>query len=137
MAIQFPSLIDFMDEYGMKELHNMHNDHLETFGVNSSFSDFVQVYYNDARDEWNLKRICNVRIKTPEFNDETDIDMSLQMAKECFAKIFNIGDRHITAGQIVETDELAPDHHSATMVVDTFHNKLIPAIQKFLNEYKG
>jgi hypothetical protein len=137
MAIQFPNLVDFMDEYGMNELHAMHKDHQNAIGDYCSFSDFVQGYYEDARDEWSLEMIRNTKIETPVFNDESDVDMSLQMAKECFAKIFNVGDRHITAGRIVETNELAPDHNSAMMVVDTFHNQLIPAIQKFLNEYKG
>jgi len=131
--IQFPSLIEWIDDIGLKELHSMHYDIEKTLNEKISFDTFVQKEYNAAKEDWEADMFFKTNLVNSNINEDDDI--VLQMAKEVFINIFNQGQSNMDAGFVVTNEDLAPDYESAKIIVDSFHNVLLPAIQKFLDNY--
>jgi hypothetical protein len=135
MAITFPSLINFIDEYGMEKFHEMHECHQALCSREISFENFVNELYQRKEREWGQ----NMFFPDSTFclSDNEEEDVVLTAAKIVFMEIFEHGNSNMKPATVIIEQEIAPDYGSASLVVHKYHGVLFPAIQKFLNEFKG
>lgn len=126
MANRFPSLIEWIDEMTMKELHSLHKENEPEI----SFDAFVQNEYEAHKQMWNddmnTKRIVK-------YNPNEDIDVALDTAKIVFANILNDAIRSGKVKSSILQEELTPDYRTDAHVVDVFFCRIIPAVEKMLN----
>ena len=133
MATKFPNLIDWMDDVGMAELHDQHMTYMKDAQDNIPFSNFVAAQHNVAEGMWEDEMFQTNPLKIEE--NEND-DMDLLIAKDIFVTIFNNGIESADPGIIVTQEECAPDAETAKYVINTFWNKVVPAVKKALEELK-
>lgn len=129
--INFPNMIDWIDERGLEDLHKLHEKFLKDYpNEKILFSDFVKNEYEGEKMQWedfvyNTKN--ELRIKD-DWND-TSIESACVIVKE----ILNKGIKEGMVQKIVVNDELAIDYDTAQVIVDTFFYQVIPTIEKTLN----
>jgi hypothetical protein len=135
MAIKFPSLIEWIDEYGLKELHAMHQDFMKDVEQEISFENFVQQHYESCKEQWiDDMRLIPAKIKY-ELNNEGD-DISLEMAKLVLKEMVNNSINNGEVSRIVLSEDMAPEYNSSVSIINDFFDKVIPAIEKALEELK-
>lgn len=133
--IQFPDLIDWMDEMSLEELHSLHKDFEKNFEKKIEFSKFVVDEYESAKTGWVEEMAYSRQIVDGCDPDGAD-DICLDSAKYIFKRIFDKGVDLNRVSNIICDDELAPDHNCAQVIVDAFWNKIVPAIEKTLKDLK-
>jgi hypothetical protein len=125
--INFPTLIDWIDEEGMDDLHNRHNDFNSLIKeAEISFSQFANNEYEHAKQIW-IDEIYNGKCINIPFNEHGDI--SIESAKQVINRLIDSD----TVGNTITDSDLAPDYHTAIMVNDAFWNVIVPAIKKAIN----
>jgi hypothetical protein len=131
MSTKFPTLIEFIDEMGLDELHATHRSYVEECDE-ISFSDFVKEHYEACRQIWEDDMNCVPRSFIVPFNEDNDI--TLESAKVVMKDIINDALMNKKVREIILENELAPNYESATMIVFEFRRTVLPAIEKALNE---
>jgi hypothetical protein len=134
MVTKFPDLIEFIDDMGLCELHKIHHDYVKEC-EDISFSDFVKVHHEGCRQMWEDDMRCGRKKVNILFDEDSDI--LIETAKMVMAEIINRGLRDNWVRQIVLEDDLAPDCYNAVHIVEIFNRKVLPAVEKTLNELKG
>ena len=131
---KFPSMIEYIDDLGLDELHNAHRDEMaeEDPSEQISFSDYVESHYQMAREMWDDEMI-NIPMKT-NVSFDTEKEIALACAIEVMKTMIDEGLRENRVRDIILTDDLAPDYTSAVCIVDEFRKVVLPAIEKALNE---
>jgi len=131
---KFPSMIEYIDDLGLDELHNAHRDEMseEDPSEQISFSDYVESHYQMAREMWEDEMI-NIPMKT-NVSFDTEKEIALACAIEVMKTMIDEGLREHRVRDIILTDDLAPDYTSAVCIVDEFRKVVLPAIEKALNE---
>jgi hypothetical protein len=129
--IKFPNLIEFIDEFGLDELHATHKSYVEECDE-ISFSDFVKEHYEGCRQMWEDDMKCLPKSINVSFNDDGEI--ALESAKMVMVQIINDALKSKKVREIILKDELAPDYESSTMIVFEFARLVIPAIEEALDK---
>jgi hypothetical protein len=130
MSIEFPTMIEFIEDVGMESLHESHESYIEDTGeYGKSFSNFVEEMYESHKqmfhDEMNF-------VKKIGYNVNDNIDISVEMAKVVLVEIINKAIQKGDVKKIILEEELAPDCGSAMIVALEFRKTVIPAIEKTL-----
>lgn len=129
--IQFPNMIDWIDEMSLKELHSLHRDFNQANEEKVDFSKFVEMEYESAKTGWVGEMTYSRQIADGCDPDGAD-DVCLDTAKYLFKRIFDKGTDLNRVSNIICDDDLAPDHNCALMVAESFWYKVVPAIEKTL-----
>ena len=114
--IKFPSLIEWIEDCGWKELHAYHEDFLITGVEKVSFDDFVQKEYESAKDEWFSTVNYRREIKF-QMNEEND--PGTESAKEILVMIINKGIKEGMVKDLILND-LACDSFTAEIIASEF-----------------
>lgn len=131
--MKFPSMVDWMDEYGMEELHRMHVDfNRMSDEPDLSFSDFVEHQYEENKEEWEDQMNRGKAISVPM---HADGEIDLENAKQVMVGVV----RHLCENpsiihKIIDDEDLAPDYMCALHVVDRFWDTVVPGIDLALKK---
>lgn len=134
--IKFPSMIEFIDEMGLDELHNAHKQYDEDNETSTSFSEFVEEHYESLKESWeDDMRYTPKKALDVKYNE--NIDIELDTAKQVMVAIVNKALANGKPGKIILEEELVPDYFLAYPVLEKFFSMVIPAVEKSLNELEG
>lgn len=132
--MKFPSMIDWMDEYGMEELHRMHADFNRMVDAPDmlEFSAFVEHQYEESKEQWDDGMNQAKAISVPM---DMDGEVDLENAKQVMVGVVRmLADEPGIIRSIIENDDLAPDYMCALHVVDRFWDTVVPGIEKALKK---
>jgi hypothetical protein len=134
--VKFPTLIEFIDEVGLDELHATHKDYMEDMDENdTSFDTFVKQHYKCLKESWEDDiRYGKKEIFVP-FDDVNDI--VLETAKMVMKAIIDKGLKDGLVAKTICEEDLVPEYCLVYPVLGEFYDKVVPAVEKALNEMKG
>lgn len=127
---KFPTLIEYIEEIGIDNLRKMYEDEMKNEG-DVTFTEFVENEYHGAEAMWD-DRMSDVKKLNVPFNLEKEITVA--SAIEVLVTLVNESLKNDKVPKIILENDLAPDAHTATYIVDAFNKTVIPAIEKTLNE---
>jgi hypothetical protein len=133
MVTQFPNMIDWINEFGLDELHNEFEKSsklAESTGMTTSisFSSFVDIFYKMKKLEWEHNMRINFRFEE-KIDENGEIDF--EIGKYVISSILN----HAIANDIKDKilkEELCPDYQTAVIIVDVIENTILPKIREAL-----
>jgi len=130
--VKFPTLIEFIDDIGLDELHATHKDYIEDMEEDASFDSFVKNHYECLKESWEDNiRYGKKAIDVP-FNEEND--MGLETAKMVMKAIIDKGLKDGLVAKTICEDDMVPDYFTVYPVIEEFYAKIVPAVEKALNE---
>lgn len=128
---KFPTMIEWIEDVGMSSLREQYDEYNNEEGVDPlTFSQYVESSYEGAVDVWQGEMFHRPRDMKIDFNEDGEIDSEL--AKQVFVTIVNEGIEEHRVGNIVLEYDMSPDPMSATMIVHTFWEKILPAVEDAL-----
>lgn len=129
--MNFPHMIDWMDEFGMDNLHESHKTYNEDLEKSLSFVQFVKEHYETCKQLWHDEMKNHGRIDVP--FDIQEGNIAVEIAKATLAQIINKGLKCNTPRGIIDRDCLAPDHNCAHEIIKELRKTVLPAVQFTLN----
>lgn len=128
MSVNFPTMIDWIESVGFETLHEMQEDFK---CQHEKFSTFVQRIYEEQKTDWRNEIGFSRKLKI-DF-DAFENNVSMLEAVSLFKEIVeeSIGKKIFYK---ITLNDVIPDHNCALNVVNDFWNKVIPAVEKALNE---
>lgn len=127
--IKFQSLVAMIEEYGLDELHRMHQDDKATTGRVIPFDDFVNEYYEDSKKEWESNVNYRKAISLSNMADP-DSDICTESAKFILEKIIQKAVDNGEVGRIIEEEQLSPDTSTNITISNCFWFTIIPTLEK-------
>jgi hypothetical protein len=139
MTTKFPKIVQWIDEIGLNELHEMHNKYKEDCvgdpDENISFADFAEATYEDAFQNWEDEMSTIKKIDFVEPLCDSDDDILDHSAKIVIDKIIKIGIGDNLVKDIILNEELAPDAESALLIRNRVFN-ILKAMAIFCKNYQ-
>lgn len=129
--IEFPTLIEYIEECTLTELHKMHEDAKVYEDNEQSFSDYVEEQYSIAQEMWQ-DAINEARPIKIEMVDDGEVQK--ESAKLVLKQIIVNGLKNRDIPEIILKDDMAPDYRSAVSIVESFWDDVMPAVEKALEE---
>jgi len=126
----FPNMVDWMDEFGMNNLHEAHNAWNDEMEEQLSFSDFVNQHYETNKQMWHDDINRGGTLNVP-FDAECEV--AVESAKAIMKRIIECGIESRMVPDLLTEEDLAPDYHCALIVADEFWKTVVPAVTNALN----
>lgn len=133
MATQFPTLIEFIDDFGLAELHKTHDSYNEECDE-ISFDDFVKQHYEACKEMW-YEDMNSTRLLSVPFDNDNDI--CLESAKLTIVEMINKSLKEHQPMRIIQNEELSCDWSCCPSIIYELNNRVLPAIEKALNRLES
>lgn len=124
MSVQFPSLVEWIEEKGFETLHDLHDPKY-------SFQDFVNKMYLKERNEWN-QDMSTIQTIQFEETDECFTNCHVRILQTIINKGIYRGDVRNCVGTLLR--DSIPDYRIAADVVGSFFSDFLPNLVNHINK---
>ena len=121
----FPTFINWLSDNGIENLR-------AEICEETDIDNYCDTKYRAEKNAWNI-RMNDVVEMSLTLNDDNPVEF--EMAKVVLVEIINSNKEQVK--EIIENEDLAPDHSCAEQILSEYNNNIIPKLEEYLRFLDG